>query len=198
MKAATKNKSTSKDLVLGLGVTGLSVARYLRRNDRDATFVDSRDEPPGIDELGDVWPDADVILGKATLPKDVGRIIVSPGVADSHKLLKAARKKKLEVVSDIEIFAREAEAPFVAITGSNGKSTVTTLLYHMCHADGRKVLAGGNLGEPALDLLNEDTPDVYVLELSSFQLQRTQGLPAEVAVLLNVSADHLDWHTDEA
>ena len=198
MKAATKNKSTSKDLVLGLGVTGLSVARFLRRNDRDATFIDSRDEPPGIDELADVWPDADVILGKATIPRGVSRIIVSPGVADSHELLKAARKKKIEVVSDIEIFAREAEAPFVAITGSNGKSTVTTLLYHMCRADGRKVLAGGNLGEPALDLLNEDTPDVYVLELSSFQLQRTQALPAEVAVLLNVSADHLDWHANEA
>jgi UDP-N-acetylmuramoylalanine--D-glutamate ligase len=198
MKAAAKNKSTNKDLVLGLGVTGLSVARYLRRNDRDATFIDSRDEPPGIDELSDVWPDADVILGKAALPKGVDRIIVSPGIADSHELLKTARKKKLEVVSDIEIFAREAKAPFVAITGSNGKSTVTTLLYHMCHADGRKVLAGGNLGEPALDLLNEDKPDLYVLELSSFQLHRTQELPAEVAVLLNVSPDHLDWHTDEA
>ncbi len=198
MKAAAKNESTNKDLVLGLGVTGLSVARYLRRNDRNATFIDSRDEPPGIDELSDVWPDADVILGKAALPKGVDRIIVSPGIADSHELLKTARKKKLEVVSDIEIFAREAKAPFVAITGSNGKSTVTTLLYHMCHADGRKVLAGGNLGEPALDLLNEDKPDLYVLELSSFQLHRTQELPAEVAVLLNVSPDHLDWHTDEA
>jgi UDP-N-acetylmuramoylalanine--D-glutamate ligase len=198
MKAATKIELKNKDLVLGLGVTGLSVARYLRRNDRDATFIDSRDEPPGVDELSDIWPDAHVILGKATLPKDVDRIIVSPGVADSHKLLKAARRKKLEVISDIEIFAREAKAPFVAITGSNGKSTVTTLLYHMCHADGRKVLAGGNLGEAALDLLDQDTPDVYVLELSSFQLQRTQALPAEVAVLLNVSPDHLDWHADEA
>ncbi|NIA26993.1 MAG: UDP-N-acetylmuramoyl-L-alanine--D-glutamate ligase [Desulfobulbaceae bacterium] len=198
MKAATKNKSTNKDLVLGLGVTGLSIARYLRRNDRDATFIDSRDEPPGIEELSDVWPDADIILGKATLPRGVNRIIVSPGIADSHELLKKARKKKLEVVSDIEIFAREAKAPFVAITGSNGKSTVTTLLYHMCCADDRKALAGGNLGEPALDLLDEDKPDVYVLELSSFQLQRTQELPAEVAVLLNVSPDHLDWHTDEA
>jgi len=198
MKAAAKKESTKKDLVLGLGVTGLSVARYLRRNDRDATFIDSRDEPPGIDELGDVWPDADVILGKAALPKGVDRIIVSPGIADAHELLKKARKKKLEIVSDIEIFAREAKAPIVAITGSNGKSTVTTLLYHMCYADGRKVLAGGNLGEPALDLLNEDKPDVYVLELSSFQLHRTQELPAEVAVLLNVSPDHLDWHADEA
>ncbi len=107
MKAATKNESTNKDLVLGLGVTGLSIARYLRRNDRDATFFDSRDEPPGIEELSDVWPDADIILGKATLPRGVNRIIVSPGIADSHELLKKARKKKLEVVSDIEIFARK-------------------------------------------------------------------------------------------
>jgi UDP-N-acetylmuramoylalanine--D-glutamate ligase len=198
MKAATKNETKNKDLVLGLGVTGLSIARYLRRNDRDATFIDSRDEPPGLEELSDVWPDAKIILGKAALPRGINRIIVSPGIADSNELLKKARKKKLEVVSDIEIFAREAKAPIVAITGSNGKSTVTTLLYHMCRADDRKVLAGGNLGEPALDLLDEDKPDLYVLELSSFQLQRTHELPAEVAVLLNVSPDHLDWHTDEA
>ena len=85
----------------------------------------------------------------------------------------------------------------VAITGSNGKSTVTTLLYHMCRAAGHSALAGGNLGVPALDLLAEEKPDFYVLELSSFQLQRTQALPAKVAVLLNVSPDHLDWHASE-
>lgn len=197
MSAARKTAATSKDLVFGLGATGLSIARYLRRNDADAMFLDSRDEPPGIDELRNVWPDADLILGDAKLPQGVDRIIVSPGIADNHDLLQSARKKKLEVVSDIEIFAREARAPFVAVTGSNGKSTVTTLLYHMCRASGRKVLAGGNLGEPALDLLDETQPDVYVLELSSFQLQRTATLPAEVAVLLNVSPDHLDWHADE-
>jgi UDP-N-acetylmuramoylalanine--D-glutamate ligase len=125
-------------------------------------------------------------------------VIASPGIADSHALIRKARKKKLEIVSDIELFSREAQKPFVAVTGSNGKSTVTTLLYHMCRADGRHVLAGGNLGEPALDLLDQDAPDIYVLELSSFQLQRTHNLPAEVALLLNVSPDHLDWHTDEA
>ncbi|MDH3428754.1 MAG: UDP-N-acetylmuramoyl-L-alanine--D-glutamate ligase [Gammaproteobacteria bacterium] len=198
MSAVNKAASPGKDLVLGLGATGLSIARYLRRIDHDAMFLDSRDEPPGIDELADVWPDADVILGKMKLPGNVERIIVSPGISDSDELLQDARQKNLEIVSDIEIFAGEARAPFVAITGSNGKSTVTTLLYHMCRAAGREVLAGGNLGEPALDLLDEDTPDLYVLELSSFQLQRTKSLPAEVAVLLNVSPDHLDWHADEA
>ena len=182
---------------MGLGATGLSIARYLRRTGLDAAFVDTRDDPPGVDELHELWPDADIALGDVKLPKDAVRVIVSPGIADDHPLLAAARKSKLEIVSDIELFARAAEAPIVAITGSNGKSTVTTLLYHMCRAAGWRALAGGNLGEPALDLLDRDKPNVYVLELSSFQLQRTDKLPAAVAVLLNISPDHLDWHADE-
>ncbi len=190
--------SANKDLVVGLGATGLSIARYLRRTDIDAMFFDSREEPPGIEELDKVWPNAEVLLGDAKLPGGVGRIITSPGISDSHPLLANARKRKVEVVSDIELFAREAKAPFVAVTGSNGKSTVTTLLYHMCCADDRDTLAGGNLGEPALDLLDHPMPEIYILELSSFQLHRTQTLPAAVAVLLNVSPDHLDWHVDEA
>ena len=193
MNAAKKKTQKSKDLVYGLGATGLSIARYLERNDGNAIFVDSRDEPPGVDELNELLPKATVKLGKPKLPKNVARIIASPGITDDDDLLVAARKKDIEVISDIELFAREAQAPFAAVTGSNGKSTVTTLLYHMCHAAGRNVLAGGNLGEPALDLLAEEAPEVYVLELSSFQLQRTSTLPAEVAVLLNVSPDHLDW-----
>ena len=197
MSAAKKKKAKAKDLVLGLGVTGLSVARYVHRNECDAVFVDSRSEPPGVDALAKMWPDADVTLGSSKLPKGISRIIVSPGVAESDPLLKEARKSKLEVVSDIELFAFAAKAPFVAVTGSNGKSTVTTLIHHMCRAAGKSALAGGNLGEPALDLLDRDEPDFYVLELSSFQLQRTETLPAEVAVLLNVSPDHLDWHADE-
>lgn len=190
--------TADKDLVVGLGATGLSIARYLRRADIDAMFFDSRESPPGKRELDDLWPNAKVLLGDVRFPGGITRIIASPGISDSHPLLKKARSKHIEVVSDIELFAREARAPFIAVTGSNGKSTVTTLLYHMCIADGRETLAGGNLGEPALDLLEHPTPDIYVLELSSFQLQRTQNLPAAVAVLLNVSPDHLDWHTDEA
>lgn len=188
---------TSKDLVVGLGKTGLSIARYLQRCDSTATFFDTRDEPPGLAELNELSPGAKILPPDAKLPKGIERIIASPGVSDSHPLLAKAHKKKIEVISDIELFARTASAPFVAVTGSNGKSTVTTLLYHMCRAGGRKVLAGGNLGEPALDLLMQQTPDIYVLELSSFQLHRTHDLPAEVAVLLNVSPDHLDWHADE-
>ena len=197
MSAARKQKPVARDLVVGLGTTGLSVARYLRRAGLDAMFVDSRAEPPGIEQLDEVWPDADVQLGKLTLPDNAGRLIVSPGIADKEPLIAKARKAELEVVSDIELFAREAAAPYVAVTGSNGKSTVTTLLYHMGRAAGQEVLAGGNLGEPALDLLSIQAPDLYVLELSSFQLLRTDSLAAAVAVLLNVSPDHLDWHRSE-
>jgi UDP-N-acetylmuramoylalanine--D-glutamate ligase len=194
---AAKKKSADKDLVFGLGATGLSIARYLQREKRDTIFMDTRDEPPGVDELGEFWPDADLVLGADKLPKNIGRIIVSPGIPDDHELLKKARKAKIEIVSDIDLFVRETKKSFVAVTGSNGKSTVTTLLYHMGRADGRNILAGGNLGEPVLDLLAADEPELFVLELSSFQLQRTDKLPAEVAVLLNVSPDHLDWHASE-
>lgn len=197
MSAIKKSKAASKDLVVGLGATGLSIARYLQRVGIDAMFFDSREQPPGIDKLEEFWPDAAVVLGDSVMPQNVDRVVVSPGIADSHPLLAAARESNLEVISDIELFAREAKSPFVAVTGSNGKSTVTTLLYHMCCAAKRDVLAGGNLGEPALDLLHEAKPDLYLLELSSFQLQRTASLPAAVAVLLNVSPDHLDWHASE-
>jgi len=194
----TAQATAYRDLVVGLGATGLSVARFLHRSAVDAVFFDSREQPPGMQELDAFWPNAEVLLGDVQIPAGVHRVIASPGVADSHPLLARARKQQLEIVSDIELFARSVEAPFIAVTGSNGKSTVTTLLYHMCRADGRDALAGGNLGEPALDLLDKPKPDVYVLELSSFQLQRTQSLPARVAVLLNVSPDHLDWHSSEA
>ena len=190
-------KKAAKELVVGLGATGLSIARHLKSRNIKATFYDSRAEPPGIEALAEICPDADVLLGDIELPKGIKRIIASPGIPDSHPLLAAAKQKKIDVVSDIELFAEEVAAPFVAVTGSNGKSTVTTLLYHMCQSGGRSAIAGGNLGEPALDLLSHKRPDVYVLELSSFQLHRTKKLPAKVAVLLNISPDHLDWHTDE-
>lgn len=205
MIAAAKKKRVSRrkpaqkkqvDLVFGLGATGLSVARFLQRKQIKATFVDSREDPPGLSELAQISPGAKIILGDVSdkLLKNVARIIASPGITDSDPLLRAAREKGIEIVSDIELFARDAEAPFVAITGSNGKSTVTTLVSLMCDAAGVNGLAGANLGEPALDLLDADKPDFFILELSSFQLQRTLDLPAKIAVLLNISPDHLDWH----
>ena len=199
--AARKKRAPAKqtELVFGLGKTGTSVARYLKRKGIAARFVDTRDEPPGVDELSELDPDAEIVLGKTSekLLKDVSRIIVSPGVPDDEPLLHAARKAGIEIVSDIELFVQDADAPLVGVTGSNGKSTVTTLLSMMCDASDVNGLAGANLGEPALDLLEHDTPDFYILELSSFQLQRTATLPLKVAVLLNISPDHLDWHASE-
>ncbi|MDH4072671.1 MAG: UDP-N-acetylmuramoyl-L-alanine--D-glutamate ligase [Gammaproteobacteria bacterium] len=199
-KPAAKRRAKKRDLVLGLGRTGLSVARYLARNGGKAIFVDTRENPPGLEELGEIAGDAEIILGElpARILKGVARIIASPGVSDAEPFLVAAREAKIDVVSDIELFVHDADAPIVAVTGSNGKSTVTTLLGLMCDAAERTGLAGANLGVPALDLLLEETPDFYILELSSFQLQRTRHLPAAVAVLLNISPDHLDWHGSEA
>ncbi len=193
-------RTVPKDLVFGIGQTGLSVARYLARSGREARFIDTRPEPPGVDELGRLLPGAEVFLGNAPsgLLRHTTRVIVSPGIPDREPLLAQARAAGIEVVSDIELFVREARAPFIAVTGSNGKSTVTSLLALMFEAAGRRALAGANLGNPALDLLAEPDPEVYVLELSSFQLMRTQHLPARVAVLLNVSDDHLDWHASAA
>ena len=202
MNAAARKKragAAQTNLVFGLGTTGMSVARYLKRKRMAARFVDTREAPPGLDELGEIAPDADIVLGKAPddLVRNVARIIVSPGVSDAEPLLVGARKAGIEIVSDIELFVHEAVAPLVAVTGSNGKSTVTTLLSLMCDAAGINVMAGANLGQPALDLLEHEPPDYYILELSSFQLQRTATLPLKVAVLLNISPDHLDWHASE-
>ena len=187
-------QNSGSDFVVGLGATGMSIARYLHRKQQQAMFFDTRTEPPGVDELRALFPNAQLLLGSVRLPSNIDRVIASPGIPDSHPIFEDARLADVEVVSDIELFVREAKAPFLAVTGSNGKSTVTTLLYHMCRAAGREAYAGGNLGEPALDLLDKPTPDLYVLELSSFHLQRTRNLPAAVSVLLNVTPDHLDWH----
>ena len=201
--AHTVNESGAKrpgTLVYGLGGTGLSVARYLKRAGRDAVYFDTRNAPPGLAELHDTVPDADVVLGD--LPQDrrdgLMQAIVSPGIPDSDERLSELRSAGVDITCDIEMFVADAPAEFVAITGSNGKSTVTTLVEQMCNAAGHRALAGGNLGHAALDLLAEPTPALYVLELSSFQLQRTRNLPASIAVLLNISPDHLDWHGSEA
>ncbi len=199
-RAAPLRRPGRCDLVFGLGDTGLSVARHLQRCGRPARYLDTREQPPGLAELATIDPGADVLLASAPpdLLKHTSRIIVSPGVPDREPLLVAARAAGIDVISDIELFVQAARAPFVAVTGSNGKSTVTTLLGLMFEAAGKRALTGANLGRPALDLLAEPEPDAYVLELSSFQLMRTRNLPAAVAVLLNVSPDHLDWHASEA
>ena len=181
-------------LVLGLGRTGVSCARYLRRKGLEVRVADTRSEPPGAATLREQVPDAELRTGafRDDLLDGVAQVVISPGLSLREPVAVEARLRGLPVAGDIELFAREAQAPVAAVTGTNGKSTVTALLAHLANAAGRRAIAGGNLGEPALDLLAHPVPALYVLELSSFQLETTYTLHTAVATVLNVTPDHLD------
>jgi UDP-N-acetylmuramoylalanine--D-glutamate ligase len=181
-------------VVVGIGKTGASCLRYLRKRGIAVSATDSRRAPPGLQELGPAAQGLDLRLGgfDLSLLEDASQLVISPGVSLQEPIAVAARERGIEIVGDVELFARAARAPVIGITGTNGKSTVTTLVARMAAAAGRRVLAGGNLSPPALDLLEQAVPDLYVLELSSFQLDTTTSLKPLAAVVLNVSADHLD------
>ncbi len=189
----------SKVLVVGLGNTGISVAHYLQKLGFNFAITDSRDKPPLIDAFFQLMPDTPVFTGgfDEAAFKVATHLVVSPGVALTEKSIVKAIANGSKIISDIDLFACSVDAPIIAITGSNGKSTVTTMLGDMAKYTGKKVAIGGNLGTPALDLLVQDA-ELYVLELSSFQLERTTVLNAAAATVLNVSADHLDRHVDIA
>lgn len=184
-------------LVVGLGVTGLSVINFLRDNHVEVAAVDSRENPQGLVTLEEDFKDIAVFTGGFDHAVfDVAtHIIVSPGVSLEQKEIQAVSERGVPVFGDIDVFAVCADAPVACITGSNGKSTVTTLLGEMASNAGLDVRVGGNLGVPALDLLTERKADLYVLELSSFQLERTSKLKATVAAVLNISADHMDRYS---
>jgi len=190
---APSNDQQVRTLVVGLGATGLSVARYLMGQGAKVAITDSREQPPGLQQLQDEYSDVAVFLGgfDEQVFEQADLLVVSPGVPLSTPQIARAQARGVPVIGDIELFVRAARAPVVAITGSNGKSTVTTLVGEMAKAAGRRVAVGGNLGTPALDLLDEAI-ELYVLELSSFQLETTQSLQAAVACVLNVQADHMD------
>ncbi len=176
-------------VVVGLGKTGASCVRYLvKRGDR-VSATDSRRAPPGLAELGELAAAVDLRLGgfDQSLLEGASQVLMSPGVSLEEPIARSARARGIEVLGDVELFARAVRAPVIGITGTNGKSTVTTLVARMAAAAGRRVLAGGNLGEPALDLLERPKPDLYVLELSSFQLETTASLVLQAAVVLNVT-----------
>ena len=190
---------SAKVLVVGLGNTGISVAHYLQKLGFNFAITDSRDRPPLLEEFFQVMPDTPVFTGgfDEAAFKVATHLVVSPGVSLTEKSIVKAIANGSKIVSDIDLFACSVDAPIIAITGSNGKSTVTTMLGEMVKSAGKKAGVGGNLGTPALDLLAQQAA-VYVLELSSFQLERTSVLNAAAATVLNVSADHLDRHADMA
>ena len=192
-KQFSLNRQSSKIVVVGLGITGLSVAYYLRRLGLNFAIIDSRNKPPFNDELLAEMSDVAVFTGSfdPSVFDVATHIIVSPGISMQEPVIQEAIAKGVRSLSDIDLFACSVSEPVVAITGSNGKSTVTTMLGDMVKTAGKRVAVGGNLGTPALDLLAEDI-EIYVLELSSFQLERTSQLNAVAATVLNISADHLD------
>ncbi|MBL7633909.1 UDP-N-acetylmuramoyl-L-alanine--D-glutamate ligase [Atlantibacter hermannii] len=179
-----------KVVIIGLGLTGLSCVDFFLARGVTPRVMDTRQAPPGLDNLPET---VERHLGSLNddwlLNADL--IIASPGIALAHPSLSAAADAGVEIIGDIELFCREAQAPIVAITGSNGKSTVTTLVGEMAKAAGVSVGVGGNIGLPALMLLDAEK-ELYVLELSSFQLETTYSLRAKAATVLNVTEDHMD------
>lgn len=196
LQQLSQNPGSQRLLVVGLGLTGQSIVRFLLGHGvagDQLALADSRDKPPVAD-----WPEGATIHAGSlplTLLNDVNLIVVSPGIDLRQALFVDAARQQIPVIGDVELFGHFANAPIVALTGSNGKSTTVTLLHEMALACGLNAKLGGNIGTPALDLLpvnGEPAADVYILELSSFQLESTYNLPLAVAAVLNLSPDHMD------
>ncbi len=190
---STKTAGSPYAVIVGLGRTGLSCARYLHARGWRLAVTDTRPAPPQLAALTALDARIPVRLGglDTALLDDAVCVVASPGLPLDMPFFAEARRRGLQIVGDIELFARAATAPVAGITGTNGKSTVTTLLARMAQRAGLAVRVGGNLGEPALDLLTPDT-ELYVLELSSYQLETSMSLHCRAATVLNVSPDHLD------
>ena len=179
--------------ILGMGATGLSVARFLTSLGKPFVFADSRAEPPRLAEVSEHYPNVPVVLGPFTEDLLLGfdSVVVSPGIALDQPALVAAQQQGVKLLGDVELFLEHASAPVIVITGSNGKSTVTKLVGEMAVASGLMVGVGGNLGTPMLDLLDHSN-QLYVIELSSFQLELVSDTRGAIAGLLNISPDHMD------
>ena len=183
-------------IIVGLGKSGMSLVRFLANRGVSFAVADTRENPPELATLRRDYPQVEVRCGELDVEFlcRADELYVSPGLALATPALQQAAARGVKLSGDIELFARHAKAPIIAITGSNAKSTVTTLVGEMAVAAGKRVAVGGNLGTPALDLLSDDI-ELYVMELSSFQLETTDQLGAEVATVLNISEDHMDRYS---
>ncbi len=197
MKIALKDK---KVLVLGLGDTGLSALHWLERQGAILSVADSRVNPPSVDHVMKRMPQVQIYTGAfdSAMFRQADLIVISPGVAISEPAVQAAIQAGIPVIGDVELFAqyRPKESKVIAITGSNGKTTVTSLVGEICKEAGLKTIVAGNIGLPVLEALMMEAPDVYVLELSSFQLETTHHLKCDSATVLNISEDHMDRYAD--
>lgn len=192
-------------LVLGLGETGLSLVRWLTAQGARVRVADSRDQPPALDLLHTQFPQADIRCGifRSELLEGIELIAISPGVPLRDPFVARAAAQHIPIVGDIELFAlslpQKNPPKIIAITGSNGKTTVTSMVGEMCRAAGKETLVAGNISPAVLDVLMQREgkhPDVWVLELSSFQLETTSTLSADAATVLNISEDHMDRYSD--
>lgn len=185
-------------VIAGLGHTGQSVIRHLAARGWRLAGTDTRAEPAGLDALRAQFPQLRIATGglDAALLEGADLVVASPGLSLQQPFFESARARGIEIVGDIELFARAGAQPVAGITGTNGKSTVTSLLAHMASRAGRNARAGGNLAPPALELLRDGGAGLYVLELSSYQLETTHTLHLAAATVLNVTADHLDRYDD--
>jgi UDP-N-acetylmuramoylalanine--D-glutamate ligase len=191
--------SQSKVLVVGLGKTGFSIASFLADRQIPFYLTDSRRSPPLYEMFQAEFPSVECFLGgfEPEVFDGASHIVISPGVSLKEPVMLHAASKGVPIIGDLDLFAVEANAPVVAITGANGKSTVTTLVGLFAEQAGVKVCVGGNLGTPMLDLL-DDAAELYVLELSSFQLETSHILTPNAATVLNISPDHMDRYSDIA
>ncbi|MDB4026130.1 UDP-N-acetylmuramoyl-L-alanine--D-glutamate ligase [Candidatus Thioglobus sp.] len=184
-------------LILGLGITGLSVARFFFKNEISFRIADTRQEPPMLEVSKKEGLLSDAYFGdwNEHILTGISEVIISPGVAESEDIVIWMRKKNISIISDIELFGRYAMAPIIGITGSNGKSTVTQLLGEMAFADGKNAVICGNIGKPVMDSLSDEA-ELYVVELSSYQLDYTNKLSLLAGVITNITPDHLDRYSN--
>jgi UDP-N-acetylmuramoylalanine--D-glutamate ligase len=188
---------TKTILMIGLGKTGFSIARHLQATGQDFIAYDTRLEPADLKKFQELYPNIEVFCHDypPQLLEKIDKIICSPGVALHEEILQEAMAKNIPIQNDLDCLMELIDAPVIGITGSNGKSTVTTLVGLMCQAQGLNTAIGGNLGTPVLDLYYANPHyDIWVLELSSFQLLHMQHLKLKAATILNVSPDHIDYH----
>lgn len=188
-------------LILGLGVSGYSCVKYLSKIAANFTVVDSRENPPMLEKLKTEFPEVnyltniDLFSDRVNVDR-VETLVISPGISSDNRIANAVIQNGGRILGDIELFSKAVNAPIVAITGSNAKTTVTTLVGEMAKEANIAVGVGGNIGTPVLDLLEQGQQELYVLELSSFQLETTEKLNASVATILNLSDDHMDRYID--
>ncbi|HQT25888.1 MAG TPA: Mur ligase family protein, partial [Burkholderiales bacterium] len=195
MKMDLKGKRV---LVLGLGDTGVSAVKWLRSKGAEVSAADSRDNPPRAVELEGIPFEKGPF--RTDIVESMELVVISPGLSQDEPVVRKAKQAGIPVMGDVEIFAREIAGrniPVIAITGSNGKSTVTSMAGEICRKAGLDTVVAGNIGVPVLDTL-ERNPSAYVLELSSFQLETVTSLNAKAATVLNLSEDHLDRYASMA